>query len=216
MKNRAPLSTVALALALGATGCSASPSGSAAAPSSSSAAAAGTSASGSSPSGASQAPVPVESNPPGDIPDNLAFLPYTNPAAGYSFTHPEGWAQQESGAAVTFTDKLNGVSADTASIPAPLDQATVRAQEVPRLAATEAAFELVSVTDETLPAGSGVRVIYRRNSAPDPVTGRQVRAEVEEHLVSNGTSAVRLALFGPVGADNVDAYRTMARSLTLR
>lgn len=216
MKRLSPLSTIAVTLALAATGCGSSSSGTAASPSPGSTVAPGSSALTSSAPSASQAPVPVESNPPGDIPDNLAFVLYTNPTAGYTFTHPEGWVQQENGAAVTLTDKLNGFSADTASIPTPLDEPTVRAQEVPRLAATETAFELVSVTAETLPAGSGVRVVYRRNSAPDPVTGRQVRAEVEEHLVAHGASAVRLALFGPVGADNVDAYRTMAQSLTLR
>jgi hypothetical protein len=160
--------------------------------------------------------VPVESNPPGDIPDDVAFVPYTNAAAGYSFTHPEGWAEQEAGTAATFTDKLNGVSADTEQLPPTLDEATVRAQEVPRLTAGAEAFELVSVTTGKLPAGPEVVVVYRRNSPPDPVTGRQVRDEVEEHLVSNGTSSVRLALFGPEGADNVDAYRTISQSLTLR
>jgi hypothetical protein len=214
MKRMAPLGTFALAVALTATGCSASSSGPATASAPSSTAASNTSAS--SAAGSSQAPVPVESNPPGDIPDNIAFVPYMNPTAGYSFTHPEGWAEQENGAAVTFTDKLNGISADTASIPAPLDEATARAQEVPRLAATEAAFELVSVAHDSLPAGQGVTVVYRRNSDPDPVTGRRVRADVEEHLVSHGSSSIRLALFGPVGADNVDAYRTIAQSLTLR
>lgn len=166
--------------------------------------------------GSSQTPVPVESNPPGDIPDNLAFVPYSSSAGGYSFTHPEGWAQSEDGASVLFTDKLNSVRADTAAIPAPLDVATVEAQEVPRLEAEQPAFELVSVEDATLPAGGAVKVTYRANSAPDPVTGRQVRDEVEEYLVSAGGSSVRLALSGPVGADNVDAYRTMSRSLRLR
>ena len=216
----ARVGTFAVVVGLGASACSSS-SGSSAAPVSTSA----TSTSGSTSSsvtsassaaGGAQTPVPVESNPPGDIPDNLAFVPYTNAAAGFSFTHPEGWAEQENGAAVTFTDKLNGISADTASIPPQLDEATVRAQEVPRLSGSEAAFELTSVAPASLPAGNGVLIVYRRNSAPDPVTGRQVRAEVQEYLVSKGTSSVRLALFGPVGADNVDAYRTIAQSLALR
>jgi hypothetical protein len=163
----------------------------------------------------SQTPVPAESNPPGDIPDNIAFVPYRNGSAGYSFTHPEGWAEQENGTAVTFTDKLNGIHADTESVPAVLDEASARQQEVPRLAAAEPAFELMSVSPESLPSGNGVLIVYRRNSAPDPVTGRQVRDEVEEHLVSNGRSSIRLSLFGPVGADNVDAYRTISQSLTL-
>src|SRR5689334_14716543 len=55
-------------------------------------------------------PVPVESNPPGDIPDNLAFVPYQNKPGGYAFTHPEGWARTGAGTRVTFTDKLNGVT----------------------------------------------------------------------------------------------------------
>jgi len=162
-----------------------------------------------------QAPVPVESNPPGDIPDNLAFVPYLNAAAGYSFTHPEGWAESESGAAVTFSDKLNGITADTMSLPDPLTVEAVKQQEEPLLRTSQPAFELRSVEAVTLPAGPAVKVVYRRNSEPDPVTGRQVRDEVEEYLVGAGSHGVRLALSGPVGADNVDAYRTISQSLSL-
>lgn len=165
--------------------------------------------------GAGQAPVPVESNPPGDIPDNLAFVPYRNAAAGYSFTYPEGWAHLDSGTAVAFTDKLNGISADTADAPANPTVDAVRAREVPRLQQTQPAFEFGTVEPVTLPAGEGVRVVYRRNSTPDPVTGRQVRDEVESYLIAMAGKAVRLDVFGPVGADNVDAYRTISRSLRL-
>ena len=164
---------------------------------------------------ASQAPVPVESNPPGDIPDSLAFVGYRNSAGGYSFTYPEGWARTEHGAAVTFTDKLNGIQADTAGVPSTLTPDAVRAQEVPRLTSTQPAFELMTVEPVALPAGTGVHLVYRRNSAPDPVTGRQVRDEVQSYLVASGASHVRLDLFGPVGADNVDAYRTISQSLRL-
>jgi hypothetical protein len=67
----------------------------------------------------------------------------------------------------------------------------------------------------TEPGGSGVRIVYRRNSQPDPVTGRQYRDEVERYeLVSHGKEVV-IELYGPVGADNVDAYRTMVQSLRL-
>lgn len=196
------------------------PGGTASAPAAQSPA--GQSPAGQSPAGQSpavtsggQAPVPVESNPPGDIPDNLAFVPYANSTAGYSFTHPEGWAETEDGAMVTFTDKLNGITADTASLPSALTVEAVQKQEVARLASEQPAFELVSVDTATLPAGPTVKVVYRRNSAPDPVTGRQVRDEVEEYLVGTGSSGLRLALSGPVGADNVDAYATISQSLAL-
>jgi hypothetical protein len=170
-----------------------------------------------SPAGApSQAPVPVESNPPGDIPDNLAFVPYRNTAGGYRFTYPEGWARKENGTAVTFTDKLNGIEADTAGAPSAPTVDSVRADVVPRLRQAQPAFELRTVEPVTLPAGTGVRLVYRRNSAPDPVTGRQIRDEVESYLVAGGGQSLRLDLFGPVGSDNVDAYRTISRSLALR
>jgi len=159
--------------------------------------------------------VPVESNPPGDIPDNVAFVAYRNTAGRYSFTYPEGWARSESGTAVIFTDKLNGIEADTAGAPVAPTVDAVRASELPRLQQTQPAFELRTVEPVTLPAGTGVRVVYRRNSAPDPVTGRQVRDEVESYLLAGGGRSLRLDLFGPVGSDNVDAYRTISRSLAL-
>src|SRR5262245_581575 len=84
------------------------------------------------PAASSTAPVPVESNPPGDIPDNLAFVPYTNKPGGYTFTHPEGWARTERGSAVRFTDKLNGVMASSAAAAAVPTVATARTVDVPR------------------------------------------------------------------------------------
>lgn len=159
--------------------------------------------------------MPVESNPPGDIPDNLAFVPYTNDAGGYSFTHPEGWAETENGTSVQFTDKLNGVNADVAAASAAPTVDSAQKRVVPRLQSSVPAFELVGVTQVTVPAGSGVHIVFRRNSDPDPVTGKVYRDEVEEYLIFNGGKEVALDLFGPVGADNVDAYRTMSQSLSI-
>jgi hypothetical protein len=159
-----------------------------------------------------QRPVPTENNPPGDIPDNVAFVLYTNRSARFTFRHPEGWAEKERGASVTFTDKLNGVqvlpgSGTTTSVQ------SARSKSVPELRRTQAAFELRSVAGVREPVGAGVRIVYRRNSAPDEVTGKQYRDEVERYeLVAQGRVIV-MELFGPVGADNVDAYRTMVKSL---
>ncbi len=181
------------------------------APSSSSSAAAITTA----PGGAGQKAVPAEQNPPGDIPDNLAFVAYRNAAGRYSFSHPEGWAETTRGTSVTFTDKLNGVQGTTGSATTAPSVQSARQQDVPALSSSQAAFELRAVTAVSLPAGSGVRIVYRRNSAPDPVTGKQYRDEVERYeLVGQGREVV-LELYGPVGADNVDAYRTMIQSLKI-
>jgi hypothetical protein len=159
--------------------------------------------------------VAAESNPPGDIPDNLAFVPYSNTAGGYSFKHPEGWVQTESGATVTFTDKLNGVHVEPGTATSPPTVASARRDDVPKLSRSQPAFELRSVTAATVPGGTGVRIVYRRNSQPDAVTGRQYRDEVERYqLVAHGKEIV-IELYGPVGADNVDAYRTMVQSLRI-
>ena len=168
-----------------------------------------------SPTVRSQAPVPVENNPPGDIPDNLAFVPYRNQPGGYRFVHPEGWAEVVRGASVRFTDKLNGVAATVTSASSAPTVASARRRDVARLRSTVPAFELRSVSTVTLPGGSAVLIVFRRNSDPNPVTGRQYRDEVREFLLWRAGREVRFDLFGPVGADNVDAYRTMSESLRL-
>ncbi len=164
----------------------------------------------------SQAPVPVESNPPGDIPDNLAFVSYENKAGGYAFTHPEGWARTGTGTRVQFTDKLNGVVVDSLPASKAPTPSSAKSADVARLQGSVPAFELRDVVAVTVPGGQGVRIVFRRNSDPDPVTGKVFRDEVEEYLVYNAGRLVRMDLYGPVGADNVDAYRTMAQSLRLR
>jgi hypothetical protein len=164
---------------------------------------------------ASQKPVPAESNPPGDIPDGLAFVSYGNAAGHYRFVHPEGWAEVEHGATVRFTDKLNGVAATVVPSSQAPSVASAKRDDVPRLRSTMPAFELRSVSSVTLPGGPAVLIVFRRNSDPDPVTGRQYRDEVREFLLWRNGSELRFDLFGPVGADNVDAYRTMSNSLRL-
>ena len=170
----------------------------------------------SAPAAKSDGPVPVESNPPGDIPDNLAFVKYTNEAGGYSFTHPEGWAQSGTGTQVRFTDKLNGVAVDSLSASQAPTVASAKSTEVPRLQGSVPAFELRGITSVHLPAGPGVRIVFRRNSDPDPVTGKVYRDEVQEYQVFHVGRTVRMDLYGPVGADNVDAYKTMSQSLAIR
>jgi len=166
--------------------------------------------------GTTEAPVPVESNPPGDIPDNLAFVAYTNKPGSYSFTHPEGWARTVSGTHVVFTDKLNGVSVDSAKAAAAPTTSSARTTDVPRLQGSVPAFQLRNISHVSLPGGQGVRIVFRRNSDPDQVTGKVYRDEVEEYLLYRAGRLVRMDLYGPVGADNVDAYRTMSRSVAIR
>src|SRR4051794_3357958 len=50
-----------------------------------------------------------EVNPPGDIPDDQAFVTFRSTAGAYHLDVPEGWSQSESGSTVDFTDKLNTI-----------------------------------------------------------------------------------------------------------
>jgi hypothetical protein len=156
-----------------------------------------------------------DTNTPGDIPDTIAYVTYANGAGGYRFDHPEGWAQVEQGKAVTFTDKFNGVSADASPATAPPTPDTARSSDVPSLEASQPAFELRSVAAVSLSAGTGVVVVYRRNSPPDAVTGRSARIEVQHYEIFASGRVVTMELFGAVGADNVDPYRRMTQSLRI-
>jgi hypothetical protein len=140
---------------------------------------------------------------------------FSSSAGRYRFVHPEGWAQVVHGADVRFTDKLNGVAAGVVSAAQAPTVASARRDDVPRLRSAVPAFELRAVSSVTLPGGPAVLIVFRRNSDPDPVTGRQYRDEVREYLLWRTGREVRFDLFGPVGADNVDAYRTMSNSLRL-
>jgi hypothetical protein len=154
-----------------------------------------------------------ETKTPGDIPDTTAYVTYVNSAGGYRFDHPEGWVQTEQGTAVTLTDKFNGVSGSVSTGSAPPTIASAQSVDVPALRASQGAFELRAVSPATLPAGSGVLIVYRRNSPPDPVTGRSSRVEVQRYEIYGNGHVVVLELYGAVGADNVDPYRRMSQSL---
>src|SRR5690348_17921548 len=61
-------------------------------------------------SAAGQAPVPAESNPPGDIPDTTVYVAYRSPAGHVALKVPEGWSRRSSPASSTFTSNLNSIT----------------------------------------------------------------------------------------------------------
>ena len=162
---------------------------------------------------APQQPVKPEKNPPGDIPDNQAFVAYTA-AGGFSIKVPEGWARQVGPSSVEFTDKLNTVRAAWSSASAAPDITSVAAQDIPALAKREAAFKLNSIKTVTLPAGQAVLMDYRVNSAANAVTGKEYRLDVLRYTLYRAGKRVDLTLLSPVGADNVDPWRIVSHSLT--
>lgn len=164
------------------------------------------------------APLPTEVaiapevNPPGDIPDNQAFVTYTSPAGGYTVTMPEGWARQEAGANVTFVDKLHQFSVEVGCADAAPTINSAKAQDAASLAARTPAFELVDITAVDLPAGPAILIRYRMNSAPDEVTGKQIRLDVDRYEFFKDGRLAAISLAAPAGSDNVDVSNQVARS----
>ncbi|MEA2933259.1 MAG: hypothetical protein QOI56_2044 [Actinomycetota bacterium] len=157
-----------------------------------------------------------ETNPPGDIPDDQAFVAYSPPDAPYTVKVPEGWARAESASRVTFTDKLNAIDVVVADTPAPPTVDSARADEVPKLAAAGSCFRLADVKTVRRKAGTAVLITYTADSSPDAVTGKVVNDDVERYLFwTNGKEAV-LTLSGPAGSDNVDPWRIVTDSFAWR
>lgn len=161
----------------------------------------------------SEGPVPAETNPPGDIPDDTAFVAY-RAAGGFKFVVPEGWARTSTHATVTFTDKLNTVSAGWLPASSAPTVSSARRSDVPELRKTERAFRLQDVKSVSLPGGAAVLILFQENSAPNKVTGKQYRLDVQRYELHQGGTEAVLTLSSPVGADNVDPWRIISESLT--
>ena len=159
-----------------------------------------------------ESPVPVETNPPGDIPDDVAFVPFTSKPGGFTISTPEGWARTATSKSVTFTDKLNTVVVSWTPASSAPTVASVKKNQVPELTSTERAFELGSITTAALPAGAAVIIEYQANSEPNAVTGKQYRLDVQLYVLFHSGREIAIGLRSPVGSDNVDPWRIVTES----
>ncbi|MFF1280780.1 hypothetical protein [Streptomyces sp. NPDC058299] len=173
---------------------------------------------GSAPPGSSSAvahtPAPTESNPPGDIPDNQAYVPFGGP--GFTVKVPEGWARTEQGGATVFTDKLNTVRISAVSASAAPTVGSVTHTVVPKLRSQVPKFASPKVSEVKRHAGRVVLLTYQGDSVKDPVTGKVVRDAFERYAFHRSGHEVDLTLSGPVDADNVDPWRIISGSFAWR
>jgi hypothetical protein len=166
---------------------------------------------GQSPAG-SQAPVPAESNPPGDIPDTTIYVTYRSAAGHLVLKVPEGWSRKTDPSSSTFTSNLNSITVAWKPMAAAPTVSSARASTIPALQAGGLAFRLKGVRAVSLAGGSAVEIIYQVNSPPNQITGRQYRLVIERfELYHNGRGAV-LSLSSAVGSDNVDPWRIVSES----
>jgi hypothetical protein len=55
-------------------------------------------------------------------------------------------------------------------------------------------------------------ITYTSDSATDAVTGKRIRLENNSYVFARGGKSVRVDLWAPLGADNVDQWRKISRS----
>jgi len=152
-------------------------------------------------------PVQPERNPPGDIPDDQAFITFASPTGGYQLQVPEGWARTVSGDSVRFVDKFGGVEVTvTGATQAP----TAAAAPQP----TGRAVQVIKTRDVRVPGGQAVLIDFASNSEPDTVTGKQIRLENQTYHFYKDGKLASLTMWAPFGADNADQWNLMARSFT--
>jgi hypothetical protein len=174
--------------------------------SSSSAAAGGAAA----PEGGGALAADARSAATGDIPDTQNFLTLNASHLRVSMLYPEGWTVQETASGVSIKDKNNlvrialsrGSTPTTASVQAQL--ATLK-RSTPTL--TAGPPKTVS-----LKSGRAVKATYTTQSAPNPVTGKQVTLTVDRYELAHAGRVAIVDLGTPVGVDNVDAYKRMIES----
>jgi hypothetical protein len=171
---------------------------------------------------AANKPLPVreraitpEKNPPGDIPDNQAFINYHS-SLGFMIKVPEGWARRQTADGATFSDKYNTIALAVAQHPDPLTLTSAKQNEISELKKTGRAVRVSRIKSVKLPSGSAVVVSYGSNSKPNPVTNKAIRLENERFFFWKSGKLVTLTMSAPFGADNADQWRLMARSYRWR
>ncbi|MDT4918957.1 MAG: hypothetical protein QOH89_3657 [Pseudonocardiales bacterium] len=158
------------------------------------------------PGGGSSTPTgpPTEVHPPGDIPDNQAFVPYSG--AGYRVVVPEGWSRANQGGAVQFSDKYNSITI-TARATGQAPTVAGARSELPAIRSSTKSFTAGRIATVQRSAGTAVLVTYQDLSPVNPVTGKVTRRAVERYEFWRSGREVVLTLAAPVGSDNVDPWR---------
>jgi hypothetical protein len=146
----------------------------------------------------------------GDIPDTQNFLTLSAPRLRVAMLYPEGWTVQERGSSVSIADKNNLVRISVSGGSAPTG-ASVQAQLV-ALGRSTPGLKAGRARAISLKSGPAVKATYTTQSAPNPVTGKQVTLTVDRYELAHAGRLAIVDLGTPVGVDNIDAYKRMIES----
>ena len=159
-------------------------------------------------------PAPAAASPArADIPDSATFLTYTAPRFRVEFI--EGWGRQAAGQTITFSDKDSLERLALLPTPRGTLEAFVRGPELAALRRTGAS-RMGTPSAVTLPSGRAWHLQYTAPSAPDQVTGKVVPLLTDRYYIPGPRQVAAVTLASPVGDDNVDAFRRIARSFRWR
>ena len=140
-------------------------------------------------------------------------MSFASSSAGYKLDVPEGWARQQTGSAVTFTDKFNTITVEvTAAATAP-SVATARST-MASLASSLPCFKSGTITQVTRNAGPVVLLTYEQSSPPNQVTGKTITLDVERYEYWHAGKQATVTLSSSHGSDNVDPWRRVTDSFT--
>ena len=155
----------------------------------------------------------VETNAPGDIPDNQAFVRYTG--AGFTLSIPEGWTRTDtqSPAGVVFSDKYNRITITSGAMAAAPTVASARTDELPAIAAATQGYKAGSISAVKRSAGDAVLITYKGLSPVNTVTGKVTNQDVERYEFWHAGQELVVTLAAPVGSDNVDPWRKVTDSI---
>ena len=158
-----------------------------------------------------QQPIAAEKSPPGDIPDNQAFVAFKS-SLGFSVKVPEGWARRELPGGVSFSDKYNELQVAVSPQASAPTLSSLKQNEVAALEKSLKAIRVTSVKTLALPAGQAFAVHYGANSEPNPVTNKAIRLDNERYYFWKAGRLATLTVSAPAGADNADQWQLMAKS----
>lgn len=150
----------------------------------------------------------------GDIPDTQAYVRYSPAGASWSVKVPEGWSRTDVTGGAVFTDKFNSVEAASAAASSGPTVASAQRDEVPKITASATNVTNLKVSQVTRTAGPAVLITYQADSSVNQVTGKSVRVAVERYEFFRNGTQVTLTLTGPVGADNVDPWKTVTNGFS--
>jgi hypothetical protein len=118
---------------------------------------------------------------------------------------------------VRFADKYDTVEVAVTPAASTPDLTSVKSKEVARLEGAGTAVKLRKITKVELGvAGPAFLLDYTALSSSNPVTNKRLRLEGNRYLYYRNGKQATLDLTAPLGADNADQWKLMAKSFRWR